>query len=117
MTTTATPADLPTLQAEVELYLHLADQISAMTEQQKEIKARIAATVPVGEKVAVGDVKVSVAPPSRRFNADRAFTMLTPEQQALCLGPVPVKIKANLPPVLLDACMDPGAGDPIVTIR
>lgn len=110
MTTTSTNLD-----ADVELYLHLADQIAQLTEQQRAIKARIAA-LGVGEYPCT-KAKVVVQAPRRVFEVDTAWRMLTPEQQAVCVSPDAKKIKAQLPPALADACMKPGSGDPVVVVK
>lgn len=107
---------MPTLDDDVTRYTELADQIAELTAELKTVRRRLAAHGEGTHATASGLV-VTVRPPSRSFNTDRGWTMLTPEQQLLCVSPDPKKIKAQLPGALLDACMDPGKGDPVVTIR
>lgn len=104
-----------TIDADVELYLHLADQIAQLTEQQRQVKARLA-TLGVGEHAAAA-AKVVVREPNRTFDVTQAWQYLTPEQQAVAISPDPKKVKAQLPQVLVDACMQPGKGDPIVSVK
>lgn len=103
------------LTRDVELLLHVNDQIAELTAQAKEIKQRIAAQG-VGTHQA-GPVAVVVRPPNRTFNLERGWSMLSPEQQTVCLSPDAKKVKAQLPETLIDACMDPGKGDPVVSVK
>jgi len=113
MTATTATADkiTTTVQRITELQAH-ADEVN---NEIRALKLELAQLLPVGSHATAG-VKVTISNPSRRFNADRAWSMLTPEQQAVCVSPDPKKVKAQLPPALLDACMDPGAGAPVVKI-
>lgn len=111
MTTTTSIDD------EVKLYLHLADQIAQLTAQQKQIKGRIAS-------LGIGEIPCSVAhvvvrEPNRTFNTTKAADLLTPEQLDLCRVETydAKRMKEFLPPVLLDTCMDPGKGDPVVVVK
>lgn len=109
MTTTA-------LDADVIRYLELAEQIEALQMQQNEIKARFRQLDP-GKHVAVGGVVVTVTPPPRSFNVDKAWSFLTDEQRALCVSPDAKKVKAQLAPAIADTCMDEGTGEPRVMVK
>lgn len=99
----------------VATLVDLNDKIAHLDAERAAIKAAIIDTG-VAEHAAHG-VTVTVRPPSRRFNLDRAWTMLAPEQQALCVAPDPKKVRAQLPPAVLDACMDDGTGNPVVSVK
>lgn len=94
----------------VTRYLDLTEQIEQLTAARDNVKAAMRDLGP-GEHVAESGNKVTVTAPSRRFNVDRAWTLLSPEQQALCVAPDARKIKAQLPQVLVEECMDAGKGD------
>lgn len=110
------PTPIRTLDDDVATYLDLTDRITQLEEQRNSVKARLAAAGPGAHPTSHG-VTVSITPPPRRFNLDRAWTALTPEQQALCTSPDPKKVKSQLPEVLLDTFMDEGTGAPRVSIR
>jgi len=93
----------------------LQDHANQINDEIRSLKIELAALLPVGSHKTAG-VTVTISSPSRRFNTDRAWSMLTPEQQAICVSPDPKKIKAQLPGTLVDACMDPGKGDPVIKI-
>lgn len=97
-------------------YLDLAETIEELQGQQASIKAQLRETIGVGEKVEAAGVTVSVTPPSRRFNLDKAVRLLTEEQVTVCSRPDARLVKAQLPEVLLDSCYDAGKGDPIVRV-
>lgn len=97
-------------------YVDIRARIERLTAQADNLKAQLR-DLGVGKHEGPGGVVVTVAPPARRFNLDRAITMLTPEQLAVCQGPVAAKVKGQLPPVLLEQCMDPGTGDLVVTVK
>lgn len=102
--------------ADVQRYLELTEQIEELDAQRENIKDRLRDLGP-GKHPTVGGLTVTVTPPPRSFNTDRAWAMLTPEQQALCVSPDAKKIKGQLAPALADACMDEGKGAPRVSIR
>lgn len=104
------------IDADVIRYLELGEQIEQLQMQQNEIKVRLRNLGP-GKHEAVGGVVVAVTPPPRSFNVDRAWSLLNDEQRPLCVSPDPKKIKAQLPPTLADACMDPGKGEPRVVVK
>lgn len=98
------------------------DDASQIAERIATIKAQIAAQVEVGTSVTLeeaGGLTVSVREPSRRFNAKKAAALLTPEVLELCRpdGYDAAKLKSFLSPVLLEQVMDPGTGNPIVTVK
>lgn len=107
---TTTPVD--DLVAE---YLDLADRIQVLTAQQDNLRARLRDLGP-GRHPTSSGLTVTVTPPSRRFNLDRAWEMLTVEQQTVCVAPDPRKVKAQLPPALTELCMEPGTGNPVVKV-
>lgn len=105
------------LDDQVRHYLELADQIERLQTQAASIKVRIRTELGLGNHKTSYGVSVSVASPSRTFNAARAWDLLTEEQKALCVSPDSKKVRKQLPEVLLETCMDEGTGDPRVTIR
>lgn len=105
-----------TLDDDVATYLDLTERIEQLEQQRATIRARIAEHGP-GSHATTHGVTVSITAPSRRFNIDRAWSLLNDDQKSICVGPDPTKVKKQLPPVLLDECMDPGTGAPRVSIR
>lgn len=103
--------------AEVRAYVDLTEKIEQLNAERAAITARLRAALSTGKHDTTFGVSVSVATPSRSFNLERAWTMLTPAQQALCTSPDAKKVKAQLPPVLAEQCMDESNGDARVTIR
>lgn len=99
----------------VDLYLDIKDKITQLTSQADTIKAQLRG-LGVGEHATTSGIKVVVREPNRYLNVERAWAMLTPDQQALCMSPDPRKVRSQLPSVLLEQCMDAGKGDPIVTV-
>lgn len=97
-------------------YVEIQEQISALTDRANNIKAQLVEQIGIGER-AVGDVKVSVREPNRRFNLDKAWSLLTDEQKALCVTPDATKVRRQLAPALADTCYDAGTGAPILTVR
>lgn len=95
----------------------LQEQAELIDIEIRKAKADLAANLDLGTHK-VGDVKVTVSAPSRRFNVERAAAMLSDEQKAVCIVTAldSKKVKEQLPPVLLEQCMDPGTGNPIVRI-
>lgn len=108
-------ANTETITKTVQRITELQDHAAQIDDELRALKAELATLLPVGTHAAAG-VKVTVSNPSRRFNLDRALTMLTPEQRTLAVGPDLRKVKAYLPPVLLEQCMDPGTGAIVVKI-
>lgn len=98
----------------VSEYVDLAEHIAVLTAQLENIRARLRDLGP-GKHPTTSGLVVTVTP-QRRFNLERAWGMLTPEQQALCVAPDPKKVKSQLAPALTEACMEPGAGHPVVKI-
>ena len=97
-------------------YLEITDRIEQLQAQQSAIKAQFRELEP-GKHQTVGGVVLTVTAPPRTFNANRAWSMLSEDQKDVCTSPDPKKIKAQLPPALTEACMDPGAGEPRVSIK
>lgn len=104
------------LDAEVREYLELTDRIEQLTRERDDVKARIRKAGPGKYETSFG-VGVTVTPPPRTFNGTKAWSMLTPEQQALCVSPDPKKVKAQLPAVLVEECMEEGTGEPRVLVK
>lgn len=119
---TAQPVPQPTAQPigrlddDVNAYLDLTERIEQLTSQRDTIKARLAQRGP-GDHKTTGGAVVSVTEPNRRFNLERALTMLNDDQRALCMSPDPKKVKAQLPPVLAEDCMEPGTGALRVAVK
>lgn len=103
------------LDADVRAYLDLTERIEELTAERENIKARLRQAGPGTHPTSFG-VTVSVSTP-RAFNLERAWEILTPEQQALCSSPDAKKVKAQLPGVLVESFMVEGAGEPRVTIK
>lgn len=101
-----------------EIRAEVAD-IDARLEELKERRGVLIAqlaTLPLGSyETPAGSF--TVRPPSRRFDADRAYTSLPKAAQALCVGPIPALVKAQIPPAALDAFMIDGTGPNTVTLR
>lgn len=119
MTTQPQPAavqPIATLEQDVATWLDLTERIEQLTSQRDTVKARLAQHG-VGVHTTAAGVKVTVSPPPRAFNLDRAWQMLTPEQRQLCLSPDAAKVKKQLPPVLAEDCMDPGRGANRVIVK
>ena len=112
MTTTEHPA--VDAQELVERITTLQEQAEIIDLEIRGAKAQLAALGTGTHQV--GHMRVTVSPPSRRFNIDTALTFISEEQRAMVLSPDAKKVKAFLPPVLLDQCMDEGTGNPIVKL-
>lgn len=104
-----------TLDADVATYLDLIDRIKGLEDQLATVKARLAER-PIGTHDTAHGVKVVISAPSRKFDVELAWNMLNAEQRAATVGPIAAKVKAQLPAVLVDACMQPGTGAPIVKV-
>lgn len=104
------------LDTDVSTYLDLTERIEQLEADRADVKARLA-KLDVGSYPTASGVTVTVSLPSRRFNLGRAWTLLTEEQHSLCASPDPKKVKAQLPEVLLDECMDAGTGAKVVRIK
>ena len=96
-------------------FLDLADKIAQLTAQQDHIKDQLR-DLGVGKHSSPSGIPITIQAPSRFLNTSRAWAMLTPAQQALCMSPDYKKARAQLPPVLLEQCMDPGNGNPVVKV-
>jgi hypothetical protein len=112
---TTQPIPLHDIDQLVATYLEIQDQISGLNGQAAHIKAQLAG-LGIGEHATTSGVSVKVREPNRSFNLDRAWTMLTPDQQKVCLSPDGKKVRSQLPEVLLEQCMDAGKGQPVVTV-
>jgi hypothetical protein len=110
------PTELRSLDDDVLAYLEVTDQMEQLGAQLSAIRHRLADRG-VGTHETAHGVKVIVSAPSRRFNTEKAWEMLTAAQQKLCVSPDSSKIKGQLPPVLAEQCMEPGKGTPRVTVR
>ena len=112
---TTNPVPIATLDDDAASLLELQEKIEELSFQAATIQARLAQRGPGTYPTSHG-VKVVVTAPSRSFNLDKALTMLTPDQLALCQGPVAAKVKKQLAGVLVDECMEPGTGSPTVKV-
>jgi len=98
-------------------YLELADQATAITDEQTEIKRRIRQDLPAGSKLPAGDGQIHVQP-NRRFDTDKGAALLpTDEIRAMCRldGYDDKKIRKMLPPTIQEMCMVE-IGEPKVVI-
>jgi hypothetical protein len=98
----------------VARYLDLTEQIEHLDNERAAVKAQLRDAGP-GRHATTYGVTVTVAA-NRRFDIDAAWTMLTPEQQALCVSPDAKKVRAQLAPALVESLMA-DAGEPRVTVR
>lgn len=112
----APPTPLRTLDDDVLAYLEVTEQMEQLGAQLSAVRHRLADRG-VGTHETSHGVKVIVSAPSRRFNNEKAWSMLTAAQQGLCVSPDASKIKSQLPPVLAEQCMEPGTGTPRVTVK
>lgn len=116
---TAQPTDpqpIASLDDDVNAYLDLTERMEELESQRATIRARLAQRG-TGTHTTTTGIKVTVTAPNRRFNLDRAWAMLTEDQKDVCTSADPKKVKAQLPEVLLESCMDEGTGAPRVTIK
>lgn len=106
------------LNADARAYVDLDDRIKDLQAQQASIKGRMRDNLDLGKHDTDAGVTVTISAPSRRFNPVRAAELLTEEQREVCRadGFDPKKLKAQLPPVLMETCMEAGTGDPVVRI-
>jgi hypothetical protein len=104
--------------ADAQRYMELAEFVAEVNDEMAAIKARFR-TLGDGAHKAPSGVAVTVTPPNRSFNLDKAVGLLNDEQRALCKadGYDPKKVKGMLPPVVLDVCMEPGTGDARVSVK
>lgn len=107
---------IQTLDDDVADYLDLTERIEQLESQRNAIKARLAHRGE-GDHTTTSGVVVSVTPPNRRFNLDRAWSLLTEDQKAVCTSPDPAKVKRQLSGVLVDECMEPGTGAVRVVVK
>lgn len=111
----AQPTPLRDLDHLVGRYLDLKDEAEQIAGQMDTIKDQLRA-LGVGRHETNAGVTVTVQAPARRFNLDRAWALLTPEQQAVCVAPAAAKVKAQLAPVVAETCYDAGTGAPTVKV-
>lgn len=104
------------LERDVADYLDLAEHIEKLAAEQATIKARLAKR-PIGKHVTRAGIVVTVNSPSRTFNSKKAWDLLTPDQQAVCTSPDAKKIKSQLAGVIVESLMEPGTGNPSVSIK
>lgn len=109
------PTPIASLDDDVATLLDLNDKIEQLEGQRATIKARLAQHA-IGTHETTFGVKVVVSAPARKFNQDKAWMMLNEEQREVCFSPDAKKIKSQLAPVLLDECMEPGTGSPVVKV-
>lgn len=112
----AAPQSIRSLDDDVAVVLDLQEQIEELQSQLVAAKGRLADRG-IGKYETATGVTVTVSEPPRSFDLEKAWGLLTPEQQAVCQAPDSKKVRAQLPPVLAEQCMTPGTGKPRVTIR
>lgn len=110
------PQPIASLDYDVAAYLDLTEQMEDLENQRATIRARLA-TRGVGTHTTTSGITVAVTAPSRRFNLERAWTMLTDDQKDVCTSPDAGKVKKQLSQVLVDTCMEPGTGNPRVSVK
>jgi hypothetical protein len=96
-------------------YLDLKHESEEIASQMEHVKDQLRA-LGVGQHETAAGVTVTVQAPARRFNLDRAWSLLTPEQQAVCVAPAAAKVKAQLAPIIAESCYDAGTGAPTVKV-
>lgn len=96
-------------------YLDLKHAAEEIASQMEHVKDQLRAHG-VGQHETGSGVTVTVQAPVRRFNLDRAWALLTPEQQAVCVAPAAAKVKSQLAPVVAESCYDAGTGATIVKV-
>lgn len=101
----------------VEDLTDLQYQASVIESRMRDVKTQLVDRIGVGNSIDVNGVKVSVREPNRRFNAERAAELVTPEVLELAKEISPTKLRQFLAPVLLDQCMEAGTGAPIVSVK
>lgn len=112
----AQPTPIRDVDALAGLAVDLQDQIAQLGDQLKNVKAQLDEQLGEGDHKTTSGIKVKVQGPNRKFNPDKAWLLLKPEQQAVCMSRDVAKVKGQLPQVLIDACMDPGTGANIVKV-
>lgn len=112
----ASPQTLRSLDDDVAVVLDLQEQIEDLNSQLVAAKGRIADRG-VGKHTTTSGVTATVTEPPRSFDLEKAWSLLTPEQQAVCQSPDSKKIREQLPPILAEQCMAAGTGKPRVTLR
>ena len=111
-----TAQPIQSLDDDVNTLLDLQERRDDLNNQIEAIKARLAHRGVGNHHTTTGAVVV-ITNPNRQFNLDRAWAMLTPEQQALCTSPDARKVKSQLAPVLAEDCMEPGTGAVRVSVK
>lgn len=96
-------------------FIELADKIAQLQAQQDHIKDQLR-DLGVGKHSSPSGIPITIQAPARYLNTERAWGMLTRQQQNACMSPDYKKARAQLPPVLLEQCMDEGTGKPIVKV-
>lgn len=105
----STTSSLRSLDDDVLTVLELQERIEDLQAQLVAAKARIADRG-VGRHETSTGVVATVYGPAHRFDKDKAWTLLTEDQRAVCMSPDTTKIRQQLPPVLAEQCMTPGTG-------
>jgi len=87
-----------------------------IADQQDEIRARIRKLLILGDRLDV-DGKTVTCTANRRFDVERGAALLDPAVKEICYSSTldPKKVKAQLTPALLDACMVE-QGEPVVRL-
>lgn len=104
---------------DAQRYMELSEFLAEANDELTAIKARFRALGDGAHKAPCG-VAVEVKPPNRTFNLDKAVALLNDQQKIASVADTaydPKKVKAQLPPVLLELCMDPGSGEARVSVK
>lgn len=104
--------------ADARRYLELDELLESVKDEMSAIKARLRALGEGGHQAPCG-AYVAVSRPNRSFSLPKAVALLNDEQLLLCRadGYDAKKVKSMLAPVLLELCMDDGAGDLRVSVK
>lgn len=101
-----------------EEYQTLSEYIQKLTADRDSIKAMLRQLGP-GEHPTKGGLVIKVRPPARQFNLFRALSLVDPADQPQCYVslPDPDRVKRLLTQGDIEACMEPGTGKEVVSIK
>ena len=112
-TNTSQPIRLDSLIAE---WLDIQDRITVLTERKETLAEQMRALGEGRHAATTGTITVSSG--TRRFSAEKAAEILTPELREACTETVITskRAKAVLPPALYDLCSET-SGRPRITVK
>lgn len=112
-TNTSQPIRLDSLIAE---WLDIQDRITALTERKETLAEQMRALGEGRHAAHIGTITISSG--TRRFSAEKAAEILTPELREACTETIITskRAKAILPPALYDLCSET-SGRPRVTVK